>query len=396
MIKHIKDADLNGKKVLVRVDFNVPIKDGKITDDSRIIAALPTINSIIEKGGIPILMSHLGRPDGVVNAKYSLKPVADYLSNNLKFKVNFSEDCIGDIAKNTINNSQNGEIVLLENLRFYAQEEKNDIDFSKELASLADIYVNDAFGTAHRAHASTYGVATLFEERYSGYLIFSEVEHLGACISNPIKPFTAIIGGAKISGKIDVIENLLQKCDNILIGGGMTFTFLKAMGYEIGNSLLESDKIELAKELISKAKSLNVNLVLQNDIVVADEFNNESKSEIVSIDNIPIGKIGMDIGMATIENYKNIILNSKTVLWNGPMGVFEMSNFAKGTFSIAEALAETTSKGAKTIVGGGDSVAAIKSMDFEDKVTFVSTGGGASLEYLEGKELPGIKILDMK
>jgi phosphoglycerate kinase len=395
MIKHIKNAELSGKKVLVRVDFNVPIKEGKITDDSRIVAAMPTINRIIEQGGIPILMSHLGRPDGVVNPKYSLKPVAEYLKDNLHYKVNFSEDCVGETAKNTISNTKVGDVVLLENLRFYAQEEKNDLEFSKELASLADVYVNDAFGTAHRAHSSTYGVATLFTERYSGYLIFSEIEHLGACITNPIKPFTAIIGGAKISGKIDVIENLLQKCDNILIGGGMTFTFLKAMGYEIGNSLLEADKIELAKELIAKAKSMNVNLVLPTDVIVADEFNNDSQSQTVSVENIPVGKIGMDIGEDTIQNYKSIILSSKTVLWNGPMGVFEMPNFAKGTFSIAEALAETTSNGAKTIIGGGDSVAAIKSMNFEDKVTFVSTGGGASLEYLEGKELPGIKILEM-
>lgn len=395
MIKHIKDANLKNKRVLVRVDFNVPVKDGVVTDDTRILAALPTINRIIEQSGLPILMSHLGRPDGQNNPKYSLKPIADYLSNKLKYKTYFAEDCIGEVPANVIKNAENGSIILLENLRFYAEEEKNDMNFAKEIAKLGDLYVNDAFGTAHRAHASTYGVATLFKERYSGYLIFSEVEHLGTCLSHPEKPFTAIIGGAKISGKIDVIENLMQKCDNILIGGGMTFTFLKAMGYEIGKSLLEADKIDLAKSLIEKAKAQNVNLVLPTDIVVADEFNNDSPSTTVKISEMPNDKIGMDIGSESRETYKNIIIKSKTVLWNGPMGVFEMPNFAQGTFAIANSLASATINGGKTIVGGGDSVAAIKQMNFEDKVTFVSTGGGASLEYLEGKELPGIKVLEM-
>lgn len=394
MISHIKDADLKGKKVLVRVDYNVPLKDGKIADDSRIIASLPTINRILEVGGIPILMSHLGRPDGVVNLKYSLKPIADYLQKKLQYKVRFADSCIGEDAHNAIKDIKTGELVLLENLRFFPEEEKNDENFAKKLASFGDIYVNDAFGTSHRAHASTYGVAKLFKEKYAGYLIFSEIEHLGQCINHTETPFTAIIGGAKISGKIDVIENLMEKCENILIGGGMTFTFLKALGYEIGKSLLESDKVELAKELIIKAKSKKINLLLPIDIVVASEFNNDSPKSTVDINSIDIDKIGMDIGPKTVALFKEVILNSKTILWNGPMGVFEMPNFAQGTFAIANALASATTNGAKTIVGGGDSVAAIKQMEFEDKVTFVSTGGGASLEYLEGKELPGIQILN--
>lgn len=395
MIKHIKDANIKNKRVLVRVDFNVPIVNGEITDDSRIVAALPTINRIIEQNGLPILMSHLGRPNGEKNDKFSLKPVAEYLSTNLKYRVHFAEDCIGAPAAEAIKEAELGSVVLLENLRFYEQEEKNDVEFSKELAKNGDVYVNDAFGTAHRAHASTYGVATLFKEKYAGYLIFSEIENLGTCLSHPEKPFTAIIGGAKISGKIDVIENLMKKCDNILIGGGMTFTFLKALGYEIGKSLLEEDKIQLAGDLLKSAKHNNVNLVLPVDVVAASVFSNDSPTEIALIENIPQDKICLDIGPLTREKYKNLIVNSKTVLWNGPMGVFEMPNFAHGTFAIANALASATrTNRAKTIVGGGDSVAAIKQMDFYDKVSFVSTGGGASLEYLEGKELPGIKILE--
>ncbi len=395
MIKSINDALFEGKRVLLRVDLNVPLdKSGNITDDTRIVESLPTIDEIIDKGGIPILMSHLGRPKGKRNEEFSLAPVAKSLSEYYGYKVIFTNDCIGDSVKNAIDNAELGEIVLLENLRFYKEEENNDLEFAKQLASLGDCYVNDAFGAAHRAHASIEGITHFIEDKYAGNLILKELQYLGRAVDEPRRPFTAVIGGAKISGKIDVIKSLLYKCDNVLIGGGMMFTFYKAMGYEIGNSLLEEDKIELAKEVIQIAKENNKTLLLPSDVVVANKFANDAEYKTTNADAIQSGDIGMDIGQNTIDKYNEIITNSKTIVWNGPMGVFEMPNFAKGTFAIAEALAKATENAAITIVGGGDSAAAINQMKFERKVSHVSTGGGASLEYLEGKILPGIKALE--
>ncbi|MGK9476655.1 phosphoglycerate kinase [Melioribacter sp. OK-6-Me] len=391
----IDKVDLKGKRVLVRVDFNVPYDENmNITDDLRIRAALPTIKKIISEGGKAILMSHLGRPKGSPNPKYSLKPVAVRLSELLGNEVKFATDCIGDEVKAMADSLKEGEVLLLENLRFHAEEEKNNPEFSKQLASLGDVYINDAFGSAHRAHASTEGVTNYINICAAGYLMQKELDYLGGAIANPERPFTAILGGSKISGKIDVIENLLPKVDNLLIGGGMAYTFYKAMGYEIGKSLLEEEKIELAKEMLEKFKTSGKNVLLPKDNVVAPEFNNDAPSEVVDSDKIPTDKMGLDIGPKTIEAFKKVILESKTIIWNGPLGVFEFDNFAKGTFAIAEALAEATSKGAKTIIGGGDSAAAIKKANLEDKVSHVSTGGGASLEFLEGKVLPGVAALN--
>jgi phosphoglycerate kinase len=396
MIKYIDEALFTNKNVLIRVDFNVPLDENfKVTDDTRIRESLKTIDKVIDDGGLPILMSHLGRPKGEKNLKYSLKPVAEYLINVFGYNVIFAEDCIGEIPKKCIKDSNMGDIILLENLRFYKEEEKNDMEFAKKLASLGDVYINDAFGTAHRAHASTFAVASFFQEKYAGYLLEAEINYLGKAVANPKKPFLAILGGAKISGKIDVITNLLDKCDTILVGGGMMFTFFKAMGFEIGKSLLEEDKIELAKELLKKASEKNINLILPVDVIVADKFDNDAGTRIAKNSDILASEIGMDIGPETIKIYTNEILKSKTIVWNGPMGVFEMTNFAKGTLSVAEALAQATSTGAITIVGGGDSVAAINQMKLNTKVSHVSTGGGASLEYLEGKELPGISALEI-
>ncbi len=396
MIKTIYDVHFESKKVLVRVDYNVPLdENGTVTDDTRIKESLPTIDKIIDDHGIPILISHLGRPKGERNPKYSLAPVAEYLKEKFGYNVIFAEDCIGDIAKNAISKAETGDIVLLENLRFHKEEEKNDTEFAKQLAELADVYVNDAFGSAHRAHASTEGVTKYFETKVAGKLLLDEIEYLGKAVKNPIKPFVAIIGGAKISGKIDVIRNLFHKCDTILIGGGMMFTFFKAMDLNIGKSICEDDKVELALQLINEAKEKNVHLILPQDILIADNFSNEAQTKIVSIIEIPDNWIGMDIGPKTIETFMDIIREAKTVFWNGPMGVFEMSNFAKGTLSVAKAMAEATDKGATTIVGGGDSAAAISQMNFKNKITHVSTGGGASLEYIEGKVLPGIAALEI-
>lgn len=396
MIKSVSEGDFNGKHVLVRVDFNVPIdEEGKVTDDIRIVSSLPTIDYIIDGGGIPVLMSHLGRPKGKVDLKYSLKPVADVLTYKYGYKVHFSEDCIGEKTEKLINESVMGEVILLENLRFYAEEEKNDTEFAKKLARLGDAYVNDAFGSAHRAHASTEGVAKLFEDRYAGFLMIDEVNYLGKAVSNPSRPFTAIIGGAKISGKIDVINNLFDKCDNIIIGGGMIFTFFYAMGKNIGKSLLEIDKVDLAKDLLEKAKNSNVRFILPTDVVVADKFANDANYKTVSIDEIDDNEIGMDIGENTRKLFSEIISNSKTIVWNGPMGVFEMPTFALGTEAIARTMADSTSQGAITIVGGGDSAAAVAQLGFEKKMSHISTGGGASLEYLEGKVLPGVVALEI-
>jgi phosphoglycerate kinase len=395
MVKSIYDEHFEGKRVLVRVDFNVPLDENKnITDDIRIRESLPTIDKIIDDGGIPVLMSHLGRPKGEPNPKYSLKPVAGYLESKYGYNVIFASDCIGLPAKEAVRNAGTGNIVLLENLRYHKEEEKNDPDFAKELASLGDCYVNDAFGSAHRAHASTHAVALLFKDRFAGKLMLAELEYLGNALTNPARPFIAIIGGAKISGKIDVINNLLNKCNTILVGGGMSFTFFKAMGYEIGKSLLEEDKVSLAKELIESAKVKNVNLLLPVDVVVAKEFSNDAEFKTVGINEIPEDWTGLDIGAKTSELYSSEILKAKTIVWNGPMGVFEMENFSHGTFSVAKALAESTAKGAISVVGGGDSAAAIKLLKLDKEISHVSTGGGASLEFLEGKILPGIAALE--
>jgi len=396
MIKTINDTNFAGKKVLVRVDFNVPLDENlKVTDDTRIRASMPTIEKIIADGGIPILMSHLGRPKGKVDPKYSLKPVAEFLDENLKYIVHFAPNCIGEEARQTIDKADEGDIVLLENLRFHPEEEANDPDFAKELASLADVYVNDAFGSAHRAHASTEGVTKYFKEKYAGLLMNKEIEFLSKVTENYENPFVAIIGGSKISGKIDVIKELLKKCDYILIGGGMTFTFYKAMNLEVGKSIVEEDKINLAKELIVHAHEGWLNLVLPTDVVCGEEFNNDTKFAVFDRQEIPANMMGLDIGPETIEKYTQIIKSAKTILWNGPVGVFEMDNFAKGTRAIAEALAEATQNGAITVVGGGDSAAAMNKFGLADKVSHVSTGGGASLEFLEGKILPGVKALDV-
>ncbi|MDX1700907.1 MAG: phosphoglycerate kinase [Melioribacteraceae bacterium] len=393
----IEDVDLNGKRVLIRVDFNVPLDDNQnITDDIRITAALPTIKRVISENGTAILMSHLGRPKGEVNPKFSLKPAAERLSELLGQEVKFAADCIGDSVAEIVENLEEKDVLLLENLRFHAEETKNDPEFSKKLAEWGDIYINDAFGSAHRAHSSTEGVTKYFDQCASGYLLKKEIDYLGSAISNPQRPFTAILGGAKISGKIDVIQELMSKVDNLIVGGGMGYTFYKAQGHEIGTSLLEEDKIQLAKEILEKAEKNGINLILPSDVRIASEFSNDSPSEIVPVDSIPADKMGLDIGSESIKKFSDIIKNSKTIVWNGPMGVFEFENFAHGTNSIAQALVEATANGAVTIIGGGDSAAAIKKAGLSEKVSHVSTGGGASLEFLEGKILPGVAALTDK
>lgn len=389
-----KNSGLKSKKVLVRVDFNVPMSketEGLITDDKRIVESLPTIKKVISEGGRLILMSHMGRPKGEKNLKYSLRPIAIHLSGLLNKPVLFVDDCIGESTEAIVNDLQDGDILLLENLRFYNEEEKNNPEFAKKLASYGDVYINDAFGTAHRAHASTEGVTHYIKTCAAGYLMQKELDYLSKAVANPEHPYAAILGGSKISGKIDVIKNLLGKADKILVGGGMIFTFYKAMGYEIGKSLLEEDKIELAKELLAEAGS---KLLLPSDVVIADKFENDASFSTADADKIPADKIGMDIGAKTIAAFRDEILKAKTVVWNGPMGVFEMDNFAKGTFEIAKALAEATKKGAVTVIGGGDSAAAIAKAGMESAVSHVSTGGGASLEFLEGKTLPGVEALN--
>lgn len=390
----IDNVVLKNKRVLVRVDFNVPLDENlQITDDIRITSSLPTIKKIISEGGKTILMSHLGRPKGKVNLKYSLKPAAERLSKLLGKEVKLAPDCIGEEVKTLVNKMKSGDVLLLENLRFHEEEEKNDEAFAKKLSELGDVYINDAFGSAHRAHASTEGVTKFIKQCASGYLMQKELDYLGTAILNPQRPFAAILGGAKISGKIDVISNLLGKVDKLLIGGGMAFTFLKAQGKEIGKSLLEAEKIDLAKEVLEKAKNSKVKFLLPVDFIVADEFKNDSPSMIVKADAIPNDKMGLDIGPESIKLFTQELKNSKTIVWNGPMGVFEMDNFAKGTFAIAQVLADATSKNAVTIIGGGDSAAAISKVGLDDKVSHVSTGGGASLEFLEGKALPGVDAL---
>jgi len=394
MIKTIDDHNFNGQKALVRVDFNVPMNHrNEITDGRRILKALPTIDKIKNDGGIPIIVAHLGRPNGMVKPKYSLRPVANYLED-LGYSVVYAHESIGEEAVEAVQKATVGDIVMLENVRYHIQETDNDPDFCKSLASLADVYVNDAFGTAHRAHASTYGVAKLFKDRFCGYLLEKEIEFLGRTLENPTPPVVAIIGGAKISGKINVIEHLFGLCDTILIGGGMMFTFYKAMGYEIGGSILESQHVQLANKILDKAKELGKTILLPTDVVVARSFRNDTEFRTVNADMIDHQDIGMDIGINTQKMFAEIIQSANTVIWNGPMGVFEMKNFAKGTYEIAKAMAKATKKGAITIVGGGDSASAVKQLKFVDKVSHVSTGGGASLEFLEGKTLPGVEALE--
>jgi phosphoglycerate kinase len=393
----INDIDLKNKKVLVRVDFNVPLDDNlNITDDNRITSTLPTIKKIISDGGMAVLMSHLGRPKGKPNPKYSLKPVAARLSQLLGKEVILTPDCIGDQVKAMVNSLKPGDVILLENLRFHEEEEKNNPEFAKQLAELGDVYVNDAFGSAHRAHASTEGLTKFMSVSVAGYLMQKELDYLGGAIENPKRPYLAILGGAKISGKIDVIMNLFDKVDSMIIGGGMAYTFYKAQGMEIGSSLLEPEKIDLAKQVLEKAKTSQMKLLFPVDVVVAKEFNNDSPSEVVKINNMPSDKMGLDIGPESIKLFREEILKSKTIVWNGPMGVFEMDNFAKGTDAVAAALVEATGKGAITVIGGGDSAAAISKAGLADKVSHVSTGGGASLEFLEGKILPGVAALTDK
>ena len=391
----IDKVELKGKRVLVRVDFNVPLDENlNITDDNRITESLPTIKKIIAEGGKAILMSHLGRPKGVTNPKYSLKPTAKRLSELLGKEVKLAPDCIGSETKAMVDAMQNGDVLILENVRFHAEEEKNDPAFAKQLAELGDVYINDAFGSAHRAHASTEGITKFINISAAGYLMQKELDYLGGAITNPKRPYVAILGGAKISGKIDVINNLLSKVDTLIVGGGMAFTFYKAEGKEIGTSLLEAEKIDLAKEVLANAKKSGIKFILPVDVVVAAEFNNDSPSGVVSVDAMPADKMGLDIGPETIKLFSDELRNAKTIIWNGPMGVFEMDNFATGTNAIAQVLADVTAKGAITIVGGGDSAAAITKAGLKDKVSHVSTGGGASLEFLEGKALPGVVALN--
>jgi phosphoglycerate kinase len=392
----IDDVNFKGLKALMRVDFNVPLNEnGEITNDYRIVSTLPSIKKILNDGGSVICMSHLGRPKGQVKPEFSLKPVQKRLAELLGVTVHFAPDCIGEEAVSLSKALQPGEILLLENLRFYKEEEKNGAEFSEKLAALGDVYVNDAFGTSHRAHASTVGVTEYFEQIISGYLLEKELIYLKDKMEEPERPYTAILGGAKISGKIDTINFLMGKVNTLIIGGGMAYTFYKAMGREIGTSLLEEDKIELAAEILEKAKAANVNLLLPIDNVVAPEFKNESPATVVAADGIPADQMGLDIGPKTVKLFGDVILESKTILWNGPMGVFEFDNFATGTNAIAKLLADATEKGAVTVVGGGDSVAAVKKGGYNKKMSHVSTGGGASLELLSGLTLPAVAKITM-
>ncbi len=392
--KTVRDIDLKDKKVIVRCDFNVPLdENGKITDNRRIVGALDTIKYLLEQNAKIILVSHLGRPKGEVKPEFSLKPVAEELSRLLGKDVKLASDIIGESAKTLTSNMKSGDIVLLENIRFDAREEKNDLEFAKQLASMAEIYVNDAFGTAHRAHSSTAGIAQ-YLPAVSGFLMEKELNFLGTALENPERPFVAILGGAKVSDKIAVIDNLLNKVNSLIIGGAMANTFIKAMGYNVGNSLCETDKIDLANELIEKAKLKNIKLILPIDAKIGKEFNKDTESKIVDINNVPEGWSIFDIGPKTIELYKKELENAKTIVWNGPVGLFEFDQFAIGTNSVAEILASLDN--ATTIIGGGDSAAAVEKSGLADKMTHISTGGGASLEFLEGKKLPGVECLQDK
>ncbi|TFV93318.1 phosphoglycerate kinase [Algoriphagus kandeliae] len=393
-IKNVDNLSFEGKKALVRVDFNVPLDENlKVTDDTRIQAALPTIKKILSDGGAAILMSHLGRPKNGPEDKFSLRHIVVDLEKALGQAVKFAPDCIGEEAKVLAAGLKPGEVLLLENLRFYKEEEKGDAEFAKKLASLGDIYVNDAFGTAHRAHASTAVIAQFFTEKVCGYLMLSELENADKVLGNPERPYTAIMGGAKISDKILIIERLLDKVDNLIIGGGMSYTFAKAQGGTIGDSLLEADKLDFVLELMEKAKSKGVNLILPVDTVISKAFANDAEQGLANKGEIPDGWMGLDIGPKTRELFAETILKSKTILWNGPMGVFEMESFDKGTKAVAEAVVAATKNGAFSLIGGGDSAAAVNKFGYGDQVSFVSTGGGALLEYMEGKELPGVAAL---
>jgi phosphoglycerate kinase len=393
-MKTLNDFNFNQKKAIIRVDFNVPLDENfSVTDATRIEAAKPTITKILQDGGSVILMSHLGRPKGV-EAKYSLQHIVAKTEEILGKKVHFVSDCIGEVAENAAKNLQSGEILLLENLRFYAEEEKGDVAFAEKLAKLGDIYVNDAFGTAHRAHASTTIIAQFFNDaKCFGYLLAKEIESIEKVLKNSEKPVVAILGGSKVSSKITVIENILDKVNHMIIGGGMTFTFVKALGGNIGNSICEDDKLELAIEILKKAKEKGVQIHIPVDVVAADAFSNDANTKVVDVKQIPDGWQGLDAGPKTLEIIRRIILDSKTILWNGPLGVFEMEKFANGTIKLGDFIAESTANGAFSLVGGGDSVAAVKQFGFEPKMSYVSTGGGAMLEMLEGRTLPGIAAI---
>ena len=398
--KSVDDINVAGKKVLVRCDFNVPLKDGQITDENRLVAALPTIKKLISDGGKVILCSHLGKPKGEPKPELSLAPVAVRLSELLGQEVKFAADdnVVGDNAKAAVAAMKDGEVVLLQNTRYRAEETKNGEAFSKDLASLCDVFVNDAFGTAHRAHCSNVGVTEYVDTAVVGYLMQKEIDFLGNAVNNPERPMVAILGGAKVADKLKVIDNLLEKCDTLIIGGGMAYTFLKAQGLEVGKSLVDDEKIDYCKEMMAKAEKLGKNLYLPIDTTVADGFPNPIDAEIevsvVAADAIPADKEGLDIGPATCEKFAEAVKTAKTVVWNGPMGVFEMPSYAKGTIGVCEAIANL--KGATTIIGGGDSAAAAISLGYADKFTHISTGGGASLEYLEGKKLPGVESISNK
>lgn len=391
--KSVKDVDLKGKRVFCRVDFNVPMKDGQVTDETRIRAALPTINYLTEQGAKVILASHLGRPKGAVVEELRLTPVAKRLSELLGKDVKKADEAYGDSVKELVGTMNEGDVLLLENVRFYAGEEKNDPELAKAFAELADVYVNDAFGAAHRAHASTEGIAHHIPA-VSGLLMEKELAVLGKAMSSPERPFTAIIGGAKVKDKIGVIENLLEKVDNLIIGGGLAYTFVKAQGHEIGKSLLEEDKMDLALSFIEKAKEKGVKFYMPVDVIVSDDFSEDANTKVVSIEEIPADWEALDIGPKTAEIYSEVIQNSKLVIWNGPMGVFELNKFAGGTKAVAEALAEANDT--YSVIGGGDSAAAVEKFHLADRMSHISTGGGASLEFIEGKELPGVVALNDK
>ena len=393
-MKTLQDFNFNAKKAIIRVDFNVPLDENfNVTDANRIEAAKPTIDAILADGGSVILMSHLGRPKGKED-KYSLRHIVAKVAEVLGVNVQFTSDCRGEIATNAAKNLKPGEVLLLENLRFYAEEEAGDESFAKELASLGDIYVNDAFGTAHRAHASTTIIAEFFpNHKCFGLLLAKEIESLNRVLNNSVKPVTAVLGGSKVSSKITVIENILDKVDHMIIGGGMTFTFIKALGGKIGDSICEDDKQELALEILNLAKLKNVHIHIPIDVVAADSFSNDANTQIVDVREIPDGWQGLDAGPKSLANFREVIMNSKTILWNGPLGVFEMENFANGTIELGNYIAESTANGAFSLVGGGDSVAAVKQFGLEEKMSYVSTGGGAMLEMLEGRVLPGIAAI---
>ena len=393
-MKTLQDFNFNAKKAIIRVDFNVPLDENfNVTDANRIEAAKPTIDAILADGGSVILMSHLGRPKGKED-KYSLRHIVAKVAEVLGVNVQFASDCRGEIATNAAKNLKPGEVLLLENLRFYAEEEAGDESFAKELASLGDIYINDAFGTAHRAHASTTIIAKFFpNHKCFGLLLAKEIESLNRVLNNSVKPVTAVLGGSKVSSKITVIENILDKVDHMIIGGGMTFTFIKALGGKIGDSICEDDKQELALEILNLAKLKNVHIHIPIDVVAADSFSNDANTQIVDVREIPDGWQGLDAGPKSLANFREVIMNSKTILWNGPLGVFEMENFANGTIELGNYIAESTANGAFSLVGGGDSVAAVKQFGLEEKMSYVSTGGGAMLEMLEGRVLPGIAAI---